>query len=91
MPFAWILSKKFNCPIVLTIFGEEAWKPTKYKIANYLCKKFDYLISIRHYTAKKFIKWSKNKNINYSYIPNTVDQDKFKKLLNTSKLKKNIN
>ncbi len=88
MPFAWILSKKFKCPIVLTIFGEEAWNPTKHRFANYLCKKINYLITIRHYTAKKFIKWSKNKNIKYFYIPNSVDQDKFKRIRNNLKIKK---
>ena len=88
MPFAWILSKKFKCPIVLLIFGEEAWQPTKYSFANYLCKKINYLITIRHYTAKKFIKWSKNKNIKYFYIPNTVDNKKYARLRNNLKIKK---
>ena len=36
IPFAWLLSKKNNCPLVLTIFGEEAWNPTRHKISNYL-------------------------------------------------------
>ena len=73
LPFAWILGKKFNCPIILTIFGEEAWNPTKHKIANFLSREISYLITIRHYTAKKFLNWSKTKINNFYYIPNCVD------------------
>jgi glycosyltransferase involved in cell wall biosynthesis len=59
LPFAWLISLKCKCPLVLIIYGEEAWKPTKYKFANFLCRKINFLITIRHYTAKKFVKWSK--------------------------------
>jgi phosphatidylinositol alpha-1,6-mannosyltransferase len=91
LPFAWLLSVKYNCPLVLNIYGEEAWKPTKYKLANFLCTKINFLITIRHYTAKKFVKWSRfkiNKN-NYFYLPNCVEDNKYGlKLKNTQLVKK---
>ena len=94
LPFAWLLSKKNDCPLVLNIYGEEAWNPTKHKISNFLCRKIDHLCAIRHYTAKKFISWSKISNLNYFYVPNCIDQKKFNyktkniKLLKRYKLEK---
>ncbi len=91
--FAWILSLKNNCPLVLIIFGEEAWNQTKYRISNYFCRKIDHLCSIRHYTAKKFFNWAKPKNLKYTYLPNCIEpkiyKGKFKnkKLLEKYKLK----
>lgn len=75
LPFAWLLKLKYKCKIVLIIYGEEAWNPTKYKLANFLSKKINYLISISHYTAKKFVQWSKFKikKNNFFYIPNCID------------------
>lgn len=90
LPFAWILSKKFKCPIILIIFGEEAWKPTKHKIANFLSKEISYLITIRHYTAKKFLNWSKIINNNYYYIPNCIEHKKFKNNIRSLKLIKKL-
>lgn len=74
LPFAWLLKLKYKCKLVLIIYGEEAWNPTKYKLANFLSKKINYLISIRHYTAKKFAQWSKFriKKNNFFYIPNCI-------------------
>ena len=76
LPFAWILSLKNNCPLILIIFGEEAWNPTKHIISNFFCKKINHLCTIRHYTAKKFIGWSKIKKMKYTYLPNCIDPKK---------------
>ena len=86
LPFAWILSIKNRCPLILVIFGEEAWNPTKHKISNYLCKKIKYLISIRHYTAKKFLKWNKLNNLKYFYLPNCVDLLNYKNIFKNKKI-----
>ncbi len=86
LPFAWILSVKNNCPLVLFIFGEEAWSPTRYKISNYFCKKIDHLCSIRHYTAKKFFNWTKIKNKKYTYLPNCIEPKKYKGKIKNKKL-----
>ena len=77
LPFAWVLSKKNRCPLILNIYGEEAWNPTRHKISNFLCSKIDYLCTIRHYTAKKFIGWSKIRISKYFYVPNCIDEKKF--------------
>lgn len=79
LPFAWLLSLKYKCPLVLVIYGEEAWKPTRYKFANFLCRKINFLITIRHFTAKKFVKWSKFriKKSNYFYLPNCIEENKY--------------
>ncbi len=93
LPFAWILSLKNNCPLVLLIFGEEAWNPSKYMVSNYFCKKIDHLCSIRHFTAKKFFDWTKIKNKKYTYLPNCIEPKKYlggiqnKKLIKKYKLK----
>ena len=91
LPFAWILSKKNECPLVLTIYGEEAWNPTRHIISNFLCNKIDYLCTIRHYTAKKFISWSKISVSKYFYIPNCVDPKKFNYKFKNIKLIKKYN
>ena len=91
LPFAWVLSKKNRCPLILNIYGEEAWNPTRHKISNFLCSEVDYLCTIRHYTAKKFISWSKTSLKKYFYIPNCVDEKKFKNKPKNIKLIKKYN
>jgi glycosyltransferase involved in cell wall biosynthesis len=88
LPFAWLLKLKYKCKIVLIIYGEEAWNPTKYKLVNFLSKKINYLISIRHYTAKKFVKWSKFKikKNNFFYLPNCIDHNDYGINLKNKKL-----
>ena len=86
LPFSWIMSLKNKCPLVLIIFGEEAWKPTKYKISNYFCKKIDYLCTIRHHTAKKFFDWTKIKNKTYIYLPNCIDPKKYNSKIKNKKI-----
>lgn len=90
LPFAWLLKLKYKCELVLIIYGEEAWNPTKYKLANFLSKKINYLISIRHYTAKKFVKWSKFKikKNNFFYLPNCIDHNDYGINLKNKKLVK---
>lgn len=93
LPFAWLLSLKNNCPLVLIIYGEEAWKPTKHKISNFFCRKIDHLCSIRHYTAKKFFEWANITNKKYTYLPNCIEpkqyvgKSKNKKIIEKYKLK----
>jgi glycosyltransferase involved in cell wall biosynthesis len=88
LPFAWAFSIKNRCPLVLVIFGEEAWKPTRHKISNYLCKKINYLISIRQYTAKKFLNWNKLSHLKYFFLPNCIDLLKYKNVIRNKKLEK---
>ncbi len=93
LPFAWLLSLKNNCPLVLVIFGEEAWKPTKHIISNFLCRKINHLCSIRHYTSKKFFEWANTKSKKYTYLPNCIEPKKYihklknNKIINKYKLK----
>ena len=86
LPFAWVLSIRNRCPLVLTIYGEEAWGPTKHKISNFLCKRINHLITIRHYTAKKFLNWNKLKNFKYFYLPNCIDLLKYNNVYKNKKL-----
>ena len=91
LPFAWLLSLRNNCTLVLIIYGEEAWKPTKHIISNFFCRKIDHLCSIRHYTAKKFFEWAKISNKKYTYLPNCIEPEKYVGKLKNKKIIKKYN
>jgi glycosyltransferase involved in cell wall biosynthesis len=73
LPVARILGFFYRCPVLSIVYGLEAWEPTPRRLVNYLCKHITSFISIRKWTAERFIAWTGNRAATYSYLPNCID------------------
>lgn len=78
LPLAF-LSRLFGirAPIVLMLYGVDAWQPTKSWIANWFAKKINAFISISRLTEKKFMEWTKIKSTQRFLLPVSIKLDHF--------------
>lgn len=77
LPFAYLLKWSFKCPVIPVIYGVEAWTPTPHWIVNRLCRKLEAFISIREWTARRFIDWAGLEHERFFYLPNCIDESKY--------------
>ncbi len=77
LPIAWLIGFFHRCPVIPVIYGFDSWTPTSRKFVNFLCHRLKHFISIRHLTAKLFIKWARISIDKYYYLPNCIDESKF--------------
>jgi len=99
LPIAYLISIWKNSPLILQIYGIDAWKPTENKITNYLVHKIKKIISISETTSNNFLRLSKLDKKNIFLLPNAIHaeyygmREKSQKKIEKYKLKnkKNIN
>lgn len=77
LPFAFLLKLTFRCPVIPVIYGVEAWTPTPHWIVNRLCRTLKAFISIREWTARRFIDWAGLDHARFFYLPNCIDESKY--------------
>jgi glycosyltransferase involved in cell wall biosynthesis len=73
MPLAHLYRLWTQAPILLSIYGIDAWEPTQRWIANTLVDKVDKVVSISEFTKQRFLEWTKIKNTDIFLLPNPVD------------------
>ena len=72
LPIAYFLRIWLKVPIILLIFGIEAWEKTKSPLLNYLANKVDNFISISEFTKNRFMSWISNDNLKGFVLPNAI-------------------
>lgn len=72
MPLAWLVSRVVHVPLILFIYGIDAWQPTKNRLANQLAKKADWVVSISDITAQKFRSWARPGVQQLLVLPNAI-------------------
>ena len=77
LPFAHLIKLFMKCPIIPVIYGIEAWNPTPHWIANRLCRKLGTFISIREFTARRFIDWAGLERAKFYCLPNCIDESQY--------------
>lgn len=75
LPLAYIVSKIIGVPVLLEIYGIDAWKPSQNKITNRLIRKVDYCISISDITRKRFASWAGLDEKKILLLPNAIHAD----------------
>jgi glycosyltransferase involved in cell wall biosynthesis len=58
LPLAFWAKLITRAPLLLTIYGIDAWYPIKSKIMGYVITKIDFIISISDITRQKFLEWT---------------------------------
>jgi phosphatidylinositol alpha-1,6-mannosyltransferase len=73
LPFAYLASRRFQCPLALLIFGVDAWRQTSRRVTNRIASKLDSVVSISNITLDRFLAWSGVDRARTHLIPNAVD------------------
>jgi phosphatidylinositol alpha-1,6-mannosyltransferase len=61
-------------PLLLIIYGVDAWEPIKNPITRYFLAKIDFVVSISEITKQRFLQWSHLTQKKYFILPNAVIQ-----------------
>ena len=72
LPLAFLLKFWFRTPVLLQIYGCEAWGPTKSRFVNYLVQRVDTIVCISDVTKKRFLLWSKVQAEKISILANAI-------------------
>jgi phosphatidylinositol alpha-1,6-mannosyltransferase len=77
LPAAWLLARLRGARLALIIHGVEAWEPSRKYLANRLARSVDTFISVSHFSAERFSRWSKVPMDRAFILPNCVDLNRF--------------
>ena len=69
---AWLASRLRKVPLILIIYGIDAWQPTKNRLANWLADRADWVVSISDITAQKFRAWARAGTQQLMVLPNAI-------------------
>ncbi len=72
MPLAWLASRILDVPLILFIYGIDAWQPTKSPLANALTRRARWIVSISDVTAQKFGSWAGIATQRMRMLPNAI-------------------
>jgi phosphatidylinositol alpha-1,6-mannosyltransferase len=74
LPMAWLAKLATRAPLVLIIYGVDAWEPVKNPITRYFLSALDVVVSISEITRQRFLQWSHLTHKKYFILPNAVVQ-----------------
>jgi phosphatidylinositol alpha-1,6-mannosyltransferase len=74
LPMALLAKLVTGAPLVLIIYGVDAWEPIKNPITRHFLAKIDYVVSISEITKQRFLQWSKLTPRKYFLLPNAIIQ-----------------
>jgi len=77
LPLAYTISRMRSVPLVVALYGIEAWQPTPRRWVNLLASKPDHFLSISRFTANKFLQWARISKDHISVLPNAVHLERF--------------
>jgi asparagine synthase (glutamine-hydrolysing) len=72
LPLARFASWIMNVPLVLFIYGIDAWHPGRSPLANFLARKALWVVSISSTTAQKFRAWARPVAQHLRVLPNAI-------------------
>ena len=74
---AWPIAKLRGAPLVLLIYGIEAWQPNHNALTNYFARRVCQVVSISRYTARRYAEWSDSDPELCTILPCCVDAAHF--------------
>jgi phosphatidylinositol alpha-1,6-mannosyltransferase len=74
LPMALLAKLVTGAPLLLIIYGVDAWEPIKNRITRYFLPKVDFIVSISEITQQRFLQWSHLTQTPYFILPNAVIQ-----------------
>jgi phosphatidylinositol alpha-1,6-mannosyltransferase len=77
LPMAFLAKLVTRAPLLLIIYGIDAWDPIKNNLTKYFLSKIDFLISISEITKQRFMQWSQVSKKKLFILPNAVTQENY--------------
>jgi phosphatidylinositol alpha-1,6-mannosyltransferase len=77
LPLAYLAKWKTEAPLILVIYGVDAWHPPKSAITMNLLSKVDAVISISEVTKDRFLAWAGLEEDKVFILPNAVEQQHY--------------
>jgi phosphatidylinositol alpha-1,6-mannosyltransferase len=74
LPLAYLAKWKTRAPLILVIYGIDAWHPPQSTMTKNLLSKVDAVISIGEVTKDRFLAWAGVKEDRVFILPNAVEQ-----------------
>ena len=76
LPLAWLVKLWTKAPILLEIYGIEAWKPHN-SLVNYCLPTVDSVVSISQITLDRFQSWANILKVQQFLLPNAIALDQY--------------
>jgi glycosyltransferase involved in cell wall biosynthesis len=77
LPFAYVAAKRFRCPLVLFIYGIDAWEPSRRREVRAFAHRVDAVVSISRETLDRFRRWAPVPENRCHVLPNAFTQEDF--------------
>ena len=77
IPLVMILRVWLSAPVLLEIYGIDAWQPTRSFLTNMLVRKMDAFASISETTRQRFLAWSKVPAERGFILPNAIHLEEY--------------
>ena len=77
LPLAYMAKRILGVPLILEIYGIDAWQPTKSRLSNFLIKHIDAFIAISNFTKNRFLEWAKIGSAKGFLLPNAIDLSRY--------------
>jgi phosphatidyl-myo-inositol dimannoside synthase len=77
LPLAYAAAKAKRARLALIIHGVEAWKPTRYAMANMIASRVDAVVAVSRLSAQRFARWASIPDDRIFILGNCVDLDHF--------------
>ncbi len=77
LPVAALMKRMTGAPILLAIYGVEAWTPFLRRAARHGLKSVDHCLTISEYTSARFRSWSGFAKDKMTLVPNAIHLDQF--------------
>jgi glycosyltransferase involved in cell wall biosynthesis len=74
LPLALLAKWVSGAPLLLIIYGVDAWEPIKNRLTRYFLPELDFIVSISEITKQRFMQWSHLTQKPYFILPNAVIQ-----------------
>ena len=77
LPVADIMARLTGAPLILAIYGTEAWEPFERKSSIAPLKRVARVVSISEYTSSRFREWSRFPEYRTDIVANAIDLDAY--------------
>jgi phosphatidyl-myo-inositol dimannoside synthase len=77
LPLALPAARLLRVPLVLLIYGVDAWQPTPSALANWCARRADLVVSISRVTLERFRAWCQIAEENCALLPNAIHLEQY--------------
>lgn len=77
LPLAALARRLTGAPILLLIYGIDAWRPTDSRLINTLARRAQGVVSISDHTRARFLTWARAQTGNVELLPNAIHAEQY--------------